>query len=214
MSSSLSDIGNRISALRKERGLTQDELSKNLHISRENLAKWETGERDIKTGNILLLAEYFKVSCDVLLKDFKPENIDVNYRTGLTDKAVDMLSDNFKSQPINLEILNYLIESGRLEELCNTILTYSLHEYNHQKRKALVENHRELNRQSVNVQTMSNTESLGATNDIMSIEYGEYRKFQTFQLSNELQKIAKETTDYMVNEFYPKLIAKEREKDG
>lgn len=209
MSSSLVDIGNRISSLRKERGLTQEDLSKDLYISRENIAKWETGKRDLKTGNITMLADYFKVSCDEILTGIKTDNSDANNRTGLSDKAIDILYEKFKSFPEQLEIFNYLVESGNMEKLCFRIFRYSWHEHDYQKRKELAENHKVLNKQKVDVQPMSNTESLGSTNDVMSIEYGDYRRFQIFQLSNELQIIAEKTYKYMVDEFYPKHLEME-----
>ena len=45
------DIGGRIAELRKERGLTQQELADRLYVSRQLVSKWESGDRrpDYKT---------------------------------------------------------------------------------------------------------------------------------------------------------------------
>ena len=45
------DIGGRIAELRKEIGLTQQELADRLYVSRQLVSKWESGDRrpDYKT---------------------------------------------------------------------------------------------------------------------------------------------------------------------
>ena len=37
------EIGSKISAIRKERGLTQKELAEKIHVSDKSVSKWETG---------------------------------------------------------------------------------------------------------------------------------------------------------------------------
>lgn len=37
------ELGNRIRALRVDRGLTQDELAQALHVTAQAVSKWETG---------------------------------------------------------------------------------------------------------------------------------------------------------------------------
>ena len=37
------EMGNKIAAIRKERGLTQKELAEKLHVSDKTVSKWETG---------------------------------------------------------------------------------------------------------------------------------------------------------------------------
>lgn len=37
------EIGRKISALRKEKGMTQKELAEKLHVSDKTVSKWETG---------------------------------------------------------------------------------------------------------------------------------------------------------------------------
>ena len=62
-----STIGKRIAALRKERGLTQDELAEKLGLSPQAVSKWEN---DISCPDILLLpqlAQLLGVTTDQLL---------------------------------------------------------------------------------------------------------------------------------------------------
>jgi len=53
--------------LRTEKGLTQEELSKNLNINRATYAHYETGRREPDIETLKLLAKYFNVSVDYLL---------------------------------------------------------------------------------------------------------------------------------------------------
>ncbi len=60
-------IGKRIERLRKEKGVKQQEMADALFVDRVTVSQWENGARDIKTGNMVSIAEYFGVSCDYLL---------------------------------------------------------------------------------------------------------------------------------------------------
>jgi len=65
-------IGGRILALRKERGLSQEDLAAKLPVSRQAISKWELGESIPDTENIVQLSRLFGVSTDFLLVDEEP----------------------------------------------------------------------------------------------------------------------------------------------
>lgn len=54
-------------ALRQDNDLTQDELSKALHIERKTLSNYETGYRTPSIYLVVKIADYFDVSTDYLL---------------------------------------------------------------------------------------------------------------------------------------------------
>ena len=189
-------------------------MAKDIKVTREVVAKWETGDRDIKTEHTAVLAQYFDVSCDELLTGVKHENRDFNDKTGLSDKSIDRLAQKVKSDEHMLAILNYLIETEKLELLCFAIMEYSYHEYNHQCRKKQARSNYELTHQNITVQQLNAAETLNITNAEMYIEYGEYHKYQKYQLTNELQRIAEKVYKYMVEEYYPKQLVAEMKKDG
>ena len=54
---------------RKKRGLSQEELAQQLHVSRQSVSKWEAGQSLPELDKIVLLSEIFEVSCDYLLKE-------------------------------------------------------------------------------------------------------------------------------------------------
>ena len=57
----------RISELRKEHNLTQQDVANLLHCQREVYRRYEKGIRDIPVSSILLLANYYNVSVDYIL---------------------------------------------------------------------------------------------------------------------------------------------------
>lgn len=54
--------------LRKEKGLSQEELAEQLGISRQAVAKWELGQSYPEIDNMIALSNLFKITIDRLLK--------------------------------------------------------------------------------------------------------------------------------------------------
>ena len=61
------DIGTRIRAARRERGLTQDELAEQVGVSRSAVAQWETGRTGQVTGNLSRIAGMLEVNVEYLM---------------------------------------------------------------------------------------------------------------------------------------------------
>lgn len=53
--------------LRKERGLSQEELAAKLYITRQAVSRWESGETLPNTETLKLLSQFFDVSINTLL---------------------------------------------------------------------------------------------------------------------------------------------------
>ena len=53
--------------LRTERGLSQDALAEKLHVTRQAVSRWETGETTPNTETLKLLSAFFDVSINTLL---------------------------------------------------------------------------------------------------------------------------------------------------
>lgn len=60
-------IGKKISVLRKEKNLSQEELAGGLFVSRQTVSKWERGQSLPDADNIAAMCAFFKVSADELL---------------------------------------------------------------------------------------------------------------------------------------------------
>lgn len=58
----------RLIALRKKWGLSQEELGFELGVSRQTVSKWESGQSYPDFQRLVLLADYFDISLDELVR--------------------------------------------------------------------------------------------------------------------------------------------------
>ena len=63
------NLSEKLLKLRKQSGLSQQELADQLNVSRQSISKWELNESVPDISNILALSEIYHVSTDYLLKD-------------------------------------------------------------------------------------------------------------------------------------------------
>lgn len=61
------EIANRLVALRKANGLSQEALAEKLGISRQAISKWERAEASPDTDNLMALAQLYGMTLDALL---------------------------------------------------------------------------------------------------------------------------------------------------
>ena len=69
-------IGNFLSELRKEKGLTQKEIADFLNVSDKTVSHWECDKYSPDISVIPVLAEFFGVSCDEILRGERKAVID------------------------------------------------------------------------------------------------------------------------------------------
>ena len=62
-------LSDKILSLRKQRGLSQEELAEKLNVSRQAVSRWEIGSTLPDASNVLQLSKLFGVSADYLLND-------------------------------------------------------------------------------------------------------------------------------------------------
>ena len=67
------NIGERIMALRKEKNISQLELSKRLNVSRQAVSKWEQGTSSPDTERLIRLAEILGTEVEYLATGTHPE---------------------------------------------------------------------------------------------------------------------------------------------
>ena len=61
------ELSERLVRLRKQKGLSQFDVAETLHVSRQAISKWESGNSVPSTDNLKLLSNLYDVSVDVLL---------------------------------------------------------------------------------------------------------------------------------------------------
>lgn len=108
----------KLSDLRKSKGLSQEELAEALYVTRQAISKWENGSSIPDIVNIKAIADYFKVSVDVLLDDDVdlPINVDNNKDNSIKEnnKTNDDFND-FVFGDNNTEEDNELINADKFE---------------------------------------------------------------------------------------------------
>lgn len=62
-------LSEKLYALRKRSGLSQEQLAEELNVSRQAISKWESGRAVPESDKLLALSRYFSVSLDELMKD-------------------------------------------------------------------------------------------------------------------------------------------------
>lgn len=60
-------VGERLSELRKQKGVSQQEVADYLSVCRSTYTKYETGASTLTYSTILILAKYFSVDFNTLL---------------------------------------------------------------------------------------------------------------------------------------------------
>ena len=132
-------LGERIANLRKNKGISQEELADVLLTSRQAISKWERGESDPDIGRLKDLAVYFNVSIDYLL-GYDMENISVNSFIDRTKQCVKdasfdisldeirmVVSRNKNNFDLLMSVIEYLSEFYLIsheEEVMNLLIQY------------------------------------------------------------------------------------------
>ena len=68
------EFNNKLYELRKQKGLSQEELANRLNVSRQTVSKWEVGESTPDMEKLVAMSDLFEISLDELVLDKKEEN--------------------------------------------------------------------------------------------------------------------------------------------
>ena len=82
-------LGKRISTLRREKELKQDELAEKLGVSSQAVSKWENDQTCPDISLLPLLANIFNISVDELLTGQKAESPSVKFLPESERKSID-----------------------------------------------------------------------------------------------------------------------------
>ena len=61
------ELNEKLQELRKQKGITQEELAEALYVSRTAVSKWESGRGVPSIDSLKAISKYFSVSIDSLL---------------------------------------------------------------------------------------------------------------------------------------------------
>ena len=62
-------FGDKLIALRKKKGLSQEELAEKLSVSRQSVSKWESNNTYPETDKIVQICNIFECTMDDLIND-------------------------------------------------------------------------------------------------------------------------------------------------
>ncbi|QVK17031.1 helix-turn-helix transcriptional regulator [Mycoplasmatota bacterium] len=71
------EFGQKLLSLRKEKGLSQEELGGQLMVSRQTVSKWELGDSTPEMDKLILISEFFDISLDELVKGSDTSNLNI-----------------------------------------------------------------------------------------------------------------------------------------
>lgn len=74
--------------LRKEKGLSQEELGMEMQVSRQTISKWETGQSYPDFIRLVMLSDFFNMNLDELVKDIDVQEVRDN---SLTNEKIDFI---------------------------------------------------------------------------------------------------------------------------
>lgn len=63
------EFGERLKQARQQQKLTQATVAENLHVSRQTISSWETGNSYPDIDSLIALSNYYELSLDTLLKE-------------------------------------------------------------------------------------------------------------------------------------------------
>lgn len=81
-------FADKLIALRKKKGWSQEELAEKMNVSRQAVSKWESAQSLPDLGKILALSTLFDVTTDYLLKDELESEASITQEAKLTIRRV------------------------------------------------------------------------------------------------------------------------------
>ena len=80
---------NKLQVLRKNKGLTQEELAEKLNVSRAAVAKWESGQSYPDISNLIQISDLMNVTVDYLVREQSCEIAAAKNETTETDELIE-----------------------------------------------------------------------------------------------------------------------------
>ena len=110
------NIGERITALRKEKDISQTELAKRLNVSRQAVSKWEQGVSSPDTAKLIQLAEMLGTEVEYLATGVHPEPgsvvLNVVETVERVEERVVEVIRHVPRKPVKKNPLDYWIVGG------------------------------------------------------------------------------------------------------
>ena len=115
------NLGYRISKLRKDKGLSQEQLAEELYLTRQTISKWELNQSTPDVDYLAKLSNYFGVTTDYLIKGESSftENISLSHLGRELNFSLPYLSRLFHRE-VGLSFQQYL-QKIRIAHSCRLL---------------------------------------------------------------------------------------------
>lgn len=101
----------RLIKLRKQKGLSQEELGYKLDVTRQTVSKWELGQTTPEMDKLVSLSKFYGITLDELIREegstvIEEKNASVNEENSTVDNENPIKSNNEKSDKKKFDISN------------------------------------------------------------------------------------------------------------
>ncbi len=123
------EFNNKLYELRKQKGLSQEELANRLNVSRQTISKWEVGESTPDMEKLAAISELFDISLDELVLDKATNKEEPKEQTTKSDLYSDikehvLTEDNKKKAKKGLKIAGIVLTVFFLIDLISMIIYF------------------------------------------------------------------------------------------
>ena len=84
----------KLIGLRTSKGLSQEELGREIGVSRQTISKWESAQSYPDFQRLVLLSDYFNMSLDALVKNLEVDDV---RNKNQHDLKVDVIYDDIQN---------------------------------------------------------------------------------------------------------------------
>lgn len=104
-------FGQRLKALRLEKGMTQQQLADFLDIEKSNISRFESGKQSPSSDNRIKMAKLFNVSVDYMLGLSDHKSLDKEKSEKISKEAADLMEKINKLSPEKRQAIMNLIDT-------------------------------------------------------------------------------------------------------
>ncbi len=124
------EFNNKLYQLRKQKGLSQEELANRLNVSRQTVSKWEVGDSTPDMEKLVAISDLFEISLDELVMDKAPVHVGENTTkseivSGLKEKV--LTDENKQKAKRGLKIATIILGIIVLVDVISMIVYFSLY---------------------------------------------------------------------------------------
>ena len=125
------EFNNKLYELRKQKGLSQEELANRLNVSRQTVSKWEVGESSPDMEKLVAISELFGISLDELVLDKAVKKEEASEQIVKSELYNDikehvLTEDNKKKAKKGLKIAGIVLGVLLLIDLVSMIIYFAL----------------------------------------------------------------------------------------